>query len=229
MPAIDLNVRVQAQSELNPFVDMAKFLGIGGIVVPLSDKSPEGFEIDGLSVFTRHDIHSQKVGAVKHQINRFRNHFTIIAVALTDIDTANWAASDAKVDLLTLLPTNSELRNTTARLASKSGVALEVPISPLLGVAGLARSRILKNYSEAIRTASKAGMNIILSSGSSEPIQMRSPWALGHIGALLGIDMHSAKNAILEYSESIITENLKRLGDDHVSDGIDIISRGERN
>ncbi|MHA1638055.1 MAG: RNase P subunit p30 family protein [Candidatus Thorarchaeota archaeon] len=228
MPAIDLNVRVQVQSELESFVDMAKSLGINGIVVPLGDKSPEGFEIDELRVFTRYDIHSQKVGAVKHQINKFRNRFTIIAVALTDVDTANWAASDAKVDLLTLLPTNSELRNTTARLAAKSGVALEVPISPLLGIDGLARSKILKNYSEAIRTASKAGMNIILSSGSSEPIQMRSPWALGHIGALLGIDMYSAKNAILEYSGSIITENLKKLGDNHVSNGIDIISRGER-
>ncbi len=229
MPAIDLNVRVQVRSKLDSFVDMAKSLGIGGIVVPLSDESPEGFEIDGLSVFTRYDIHSQKVGALKHQINKFRNSFTIIAVALTDIDTANWAASDSKVDLLTLLPTNSELRNTTARLASKSGIALEVPITPLLGVAGLERSRILKNYSEAITTARKAGMNTILSSGSSEPIQMRSPWALSHIGALLGIDIQHAKNAILEYSESIITENIKRLSDNHVSDGIDIISRGERN
>ena len=148
---------------------------------------------------------------------------------MTDIDTANWAASDSKVDLLTLLPTNSELRNTTARLASKSGIALEVPITPLLGVAGLERSRILKNYSEAITTARKAGMNTILSSGSSEPIQMRSPWALSHIGALLGIDIQRAKNAILKYSGLIITENIKRLGDNHVSDGIDIISRGERN
>ena len=227
MPAIDLNVRVQVQSELNPFIDMAKALGIGGIVVPLSGESPKGFEIDGMSVFTRYDIHSKKVGALKHQINKLRNSYTIIAVALTDIDTANWAASDSRVDLLTLLPTDSELRNTTARLASKSDVVLEVPIAPLLGVIGLARSRILKNYIEAVTTANKAGMNVILSSGSSEPIQMRSPWALSHIGTLLGMDIQPAKNAILELSGSIIVENIRRLSDNHVSQGIDIIPRGE--
>ena len=227
MPAIDLNVRVQVRSKLDPFVDMAKALGISGIVVTLSDEPPKGFEIDGMNVFTRYDIHCNKVGALKQQINKFRNRFTIIAVALTDIDTANWAANDPRVDLLTLLPANSQLRNTTARLASKSGVVLEVPTTPLLGVTGLARSKILKNYREAISIASGAGMNIILSSGSSEPIQMRSPWSLSHIGALLGIDLQRSKNAILELSESIITENIKKLGDNHVSHGIDIIPRGE--
>jgi len=228
MPAIDFNVRVPDRDSLDSFADMASTLGFRGIVVPIKGELPGGFEINNVTIYPRLDIKSTKLGVLKRELDKARKKFSIIAVPLSEVDIANWAAKEARVDVLTFQPTKNHhnLRGSTARLAAKAGTSLEVPIAPLLDVTGLVRSKLIKEYRESITTACNAGMRVILSSGASTPIQMRSPWTLHHIGTLFGLDTQYTEVSISDYAHALLQENVRKLGDNHIAAGMELVSRG---
>jgi RNase P/RNase MRP subunit p30 len=105
--------------------------------------------------------------------------------------------------------------------------ALELQIAPLLNSSGLHRSKILKAYREAVVTAVGAGMGLVLSSGATHPMGLRSPLAMMHIGMLLGIDRTLAEKAVHELPTCIIERNMKRLSPEYVGPGVEIVRRGE--
>jgi len=228
MPAIDFNVRVPDRDSLDSFADMASTLGFRGIVVPIKGELPGGFEINNVTIYPRLDIKSTKLGVLKRELDKSRKKYSIIAVPLSEIDIANWAAKEARVDVLTFQPTKTHhnLRGSTARLAAKAGTSFEVSIAPLLNVTGLTRSKLIKEYRESITTACNAGMKVILSSGASTPIQMRSPWALNHIGTLFGLDTQYTEDSISNHTHTLLHANVRKLGDNHIAAGIELVSRG---
>lgn len=228
MPAIDFNVRVPDRDSLGTFADMAKTLGFSGIVVPIKGELARGFEINNVMIYTRLDIKSTKLGVLKRELDKARKKFSIIAVPLSEVDIANWAVKEARVDVLTFQHTKNHhnLRSSTARLAAKAGTSLEVSIAPLLDVSGLARSKLIKEYRESITTACNAGMKVILSSGASTPIQMRSPRALNHIGTLFGLNPQYTEVSISDHAYTLLQENVQKLGDNHIAAGIELVSRG---
>lgn len=228
MPAIDFNVRVPDRDSLGTFADMAKTLGFSGIVVPIKGELPRGFEINNVTIYTRLDIKSTKLGVLKRELDKARKVYSVIAVPLSDVDIANWAVKEARVDVLTFQHSKNHhnLRSSTARLAAKAGTSFEVPIVPLLDITGLPRSKLIKEYRESITTACNAGMKVILSSGASTPIQMRSPWALNHIGTLFGLNTQYTEDSISNHAHTLLHENVRKLGDNHIAAGIELVSRG---
>ena len=207
---------------------MATSLGLTTLSVPLSLETPSISE-KGVTIVTRADLSLGKLSVLKNQINQVRKRAVIISAPIGTINTTNWAAEDDRVDLLTLteLSRGNGLRSTTAGLAAESGTALEIPIRPLLVNTGLARSKILKMYREASRTAYTAGMSVVISSGATEPILLRSPRALQYICHLLGMEEGLAKKAVLEHPDMIVTDNLHRLSSEFVAPGIEVIKRSD--
>lgn len=227
---IDLNVRIPTEGETAPFLSMARKLGFRGIA-SLAAKEPclNGNE-DGLILVNRAEIHETSLSGIKKSAKRLRTSSTIVSLPLRNIDSANWAADDSRIDLLTLTePINDhKLRSTTAKLAAASGTALEVPICLLLHTMGLARARLLKNIRENARIAVNAGMPIVLSSGSTDPMQMRSPLALSHAGLLLGLNINEAKRAAFDNPRIIVDSNLKRFQPEYLEPGMELIKRGSK-
>ncbi len=205
---------------------MAKSLGYSAVAsnLPAETNLPE----DNIPIYRRINLESRKLSTLKKQITSARSQYAVVAVPLMGVETANWAAEDTRVDLLMGDFTgNHVLRKTTASMSAKHGTALEVTIAPLLRCNGLDRSRIIRNMHDTITIAIQEGMKIVLSSGANMPIHMRSPVALRHIGILLGLNRHTADNAIGLNPQLLIAQNIERMNGNRIGQGLEIIKSGD--
>ncbi len=223
MKYLDLNVAADSQSTLQSLLSMSKDLGYSGFAVKGLDIEPLVKSSD-FTTFSRFDLQSRRLVPLKKEVAKVRRKHMILALTLGGIDTANWAVEEGMIDLLTLNPSNNDrLRKTTAQLAAKSGTSLEVSINPLLTSKGLHRSRIIKTMSDAIRIATECGMKVILTSGASTPIHLRSPRAMLHIGMVLGLEQRHSTEAIYQNPKELVELNMKRLDDNYILPGLEIV------
>ena len=222
---IDLNVRIPILDSSHTFIDTAKKFGFTGLAVPFKLENPIVKTESGILLYRRTDLIGNSVSAVRKQLKQVRQHSIFIAVPFKTIEISNWAAEDRRVDALTFDFSSNDtiLRESTARLAAASDTILEIPVAPLLKSHGLDRSRMIKPIREACMIAFNAGMKVILSSGSTIPIEMRSPTALQHIGLLFGMDTQYWKKAVFEVPDQIITQNHKKMDPNHLAPGIEIV------
>ncbi len=224
---IDIGVCVPESESLDAFVQMAQEIGFTGLATHNLKGEPDQNIERNFSILRRNDVFGRGLKSIRRQVASVRKHSMIVAVRLTSVEIANWAAEDQKVDVLTIDPFREhKLRATTASLAATSGTALEIRFEPLLQLVGLTRSKVIKIYQESIRTATDAGMQVILSSGATHPLHMRSPVAMQHIGELLGMNPKYVKIAIEVAPLAIIERSRRRFSSEYVAEGIEIVRRG---
>jgi RNase P/RNase MRP subunit p30 len=225
---IDLNVKIPSSDLCHSFIEMAEQLGITGLAVPFKLENPLIKTKSGITLFRRTNLTGNSVPALRKQLRQVRQQSIIVAVPFKSIEIVNWAAGDSRVDLLTFdhLSTENMLRESTAQLAADSETVLEIPVFSLLKTQGLDRSRIVKPIREACEIAYNEGMNVVLSSGSTAPIEMRSPVALQHIGLFFGMDTQYWKKSVFEIPNQIIERTQKKMHPDHIASGIELV-RGD--
>jgi RNase P/RNase MRP subunit p30 len=227
---IDLGVYVPDSSSLEPSIKMAQKLGFTGLATPHTENASEhSFANSRFSVLKRADLTGNNLKSIRKRVDDVRGHSMIVAVDLTSVETANWAADDKRVDLLTLNHLRDyRLRDTTARLGATSNTALEIKFGPLLKLAGLSRSKVIKMYRESISTAIGSGMQVILSSGAEHPLHMRSPRAMQYLCELLGMEPKYAEHAVNQAPVDIVKRNRRRFSSDYIRDGLEIIQGGTK-
>jgi len=223
MKYTDLNVIADSEAMLERLVEMGVELGYSSFAMcGTSNKHYQ--EGERFALHTRTDLKARQLQSLKKEAKKVRDRYMIVAASLNGVDAANWVAEDWMVDVLTLdLSSKEKLRSTTAKLAAKNGTALEIPISSLLMTQGLTRSRTIKIMRDAVSIAQHAGMKIILSSGARNPFQLRSPRAMTHIGIALDLDEITAAASICENPNTIIERSIKRLDENHILPGLEII------
>lgn len=211
-------------TQLESFVQMARNIGFTGLATHNIEGEPDHLLQSGFSVLRRADIFGKNLKIVRKQVDSVRKDVMIVSVRLNSIDLANWAAEDQRVDLITVdYSLEYRFRETTARLAAASDTALEIRFEPLLRLAGLNRSKVIKVYRETVRTAIDAGMQVILSSGAKQPLQLRSPVSMRHICELLGMEPKYAENAVKQASQEIVERNRRRFSSGYVADGVKVL------
>ncbi|MGY5856390.1 MAG: RNase P subunit p30 family protein [Candidatus Thorarchaeota archaeon] len=224
---IDMGVCVSDSKSVESFVQMAQKIGFTGFATHNIQGEPDQHFGDGFSILKRADVSGRDLKSIRKQVDSTRKHSMIVSVKLASVGTANWAAEDQRVDLLSLDHSQEyRLRDSTARLAATYGTALEIRFEPLLHLAGLSRSKVIKAYRESIRTAIDSGMQVILSSGASHPLHLRSARAIQHLGELLGMEPKYAENAINQAPLDIVERNRRRFSSDYVAEGVEILQRG---
>ena len=224
---IDIGVYISDPKSLESFVQIAQKLGFTGLASHNIEGEPDKHLDKSFSILRRADITGRGLRLLKKQVDSVRKHSMIVSVKLSTVETINWAAEDQRVDLLTLDPSREHrFRDSTARLAAASDTALEIRFEPLLHLAGLNRSKVIKSYRESIRTAIDSGMQVIISSGATHPLHMRSAMAMQHLGKLLGMESKYAENAVNQAPLDIVERNRKRFSSDYVAEGVEIIQRG---
>lgn len=224
---IDIGVCVSDPKSLESFVQMAQKIGFTGLATHNIEGDPDQHFENGFSILKRSDVSGRGLKSIRKQVDSVRKHSMIVSVKLASVETANWAAENQRVDLLTLDHSQEyRLRGSTARLAATSDTALEIRFEPLLHLAGLNRSKVIKVYRESIRTAIDSGMQVILSSGATHPLHIRSAMAIRHLGELLGMESKYAENAINQAPLDIVERNRRRFGSDYVAEGVEILQRG---
>ena len=226
--SIDLGVIISDITKINSFGDMAMKLGLSGFAISSSNNDPYWSLAENLDVYRRIDLHGKSINSVRKQISNIRRKAMIVSVDLKSIDIVNWAVEDGRIDLLTVDPLQeNRLRDSTAHLAATSNTCLEIQIAPLLKTSGLNRSKILKSYREAVSTARDAGMDVVVTSGASHPMGLRSSVAMAHIGILLGMDRIYAESTVGRIPLSIVERNMKKLQPEFVSNGVEILQKEE--
>jgi RNase P/RNase MRP subunit p30 len=224
---IDIGVCVSTPKDLESFVQMAQKLGFTGIATHNIEGEPEQLFENKFTILKRSDVFGRGLKSLRKQVDNVRRRSMIVSVKLASVETANWAAEDQRVDLLTLDHSQAHrLRDSTARLAATSDTALEIRIEPLLHLAGLSRSKVIKVYRESIRTAIDSEMQVILSSGALHPLHMRSTMAIRCLGELLGMGSKYAENAIKQAPVDLVERNRRKFGSDYVAEGVEIIQKG---
>ncbi len=225
---IDLNVRIPGSERLGEFEDMAGRLGITGIAPSINLDEPVVVSRKGLVLYARAVLDGKRIHSLKKELGNLRRRAVIVAFPLAGVETSNWAAEDRRVDLLTLGEDNigSTLKESTAHMAEHSGTALEIQFTAILQSAGLNRSRVLKGFRESTRIALDAGMKIVLSSGASHPINMRSPMAMTYIGFMLGMNRVDSREAVFNTPQRIVERNERKLSSEFVGPGVEIVKRG---
>jgi RNase P/RNase MRP subunit p30 len=224
--AIDIGVCVSDPKNLKSFVQMAQKIGFAGFATHNIEGEPDQLVKDGFFILRRADISGRGLKSTRKKVDNVRDSSMIVSVKLTSVETANWAAEDHRVDLLTVDSSQEHrLRDSTARLAVSADTALEIRFEPLLHLVGLNRSKVIKIYRESIRTAIDSGMQVILSSGATHPLQMRSAASMRYLGELLGLDSKYVENAVNQAPRFIIERNRKRFASDYVAEGIEILKK----
>lgn len=224
---VDIGVCVSDPKNLDSFVQMAQKIGFTGLATHNIQGEPDQHFGDDFSILKRVDVSGRDLKSIRKQVDNVRKHSMIVSVKIASVGTVNWAAEDQRVDLLTVDHSlDYRLRDSTARLAAMHSTALEIRFEPLLHLAGLNRSKVIKVYRESIQTAIDSRMQVILSSGASHPLHLRSARAIRHLGELLGMESKYAENAINQAPLDIIERNRRRFSSDYVSEGVEILQRG---
>ncbi|MGY5852015.1 MAG: RNase P subunit p30 family protein [Candidatus Thorarchaeota archaeon] len=226
---LDLNVNVTNRESIDSYVEFAQVLGIRGIAVQTALDHPIVRLDDGFLLLKRHNLTGKTSNTMMEQLKKARYGSAIISVPLRDVSTANWAAEEHRVDLISLVAPfhDNVLRDSTAKLAASTGTALEISFAPLLSTNGMTRAKILKAFRETAKTAISARMPIVISSDGNSPLEMRSPLAMQHIGLLFGINGHLAGKSVNGIPSQIIERNERRLGEDFIAEGIEIVKRSD--
>lgn len=221
---IDLGVCMSDSKQLESFVQLARNIGFTCLATNNVEGEPDQRLQDGFSVLKRVDISGKSLKTVRKQVDSVRKDVMIVSVKLSSVDLANWAAEDQRVDLITVDHSlEYRFRDTTARLAAASDTALEIRFEPLLRLVGLNRSKVIKLYRETVRTAIDAGMQVILSSGAKQPLQLRPPMAMRHICELLGMEQKYAENAVKQAPLRIVERNRGRFSSGYVAEGVRVL------
>ncbi len=226
---IDIGVCPSTPTDLGSFVQIARKLGFTGIATHNIEGEPDQLLKNEFTILKRSDVFGRGLKSIRKQVDNVRKHSMIVSVKLASVETANWAAEDQRVDLLTIDHSQAyRLRDSTARLAATSDTALEIRIEPLLHLVGLNRSKVIKVYRESIRTAIDSEMQVILSSGALHPLHMRSAMAIRYLGELLGMGLKYAGNAINQAPLNLVERNRRRFSSDYVAEGVEILQRGTK-
>jgi RNase P/RNase MRP subunit p30 len=225
--ATDLNLRIKHKDEIQHFLRIAEGLGFDQLAVPSNLLNSYEKLQEDVTLLSRIDLPDETLGKLKGALNRYRTKHVIVAVQVSDPSVSNWAAKDERIDLLTLAPMSDSvhLRQSTAKLAAKSGIALELTLAPLLETQGFDRSRTLKSMREDVSTAVNAGMKVVFCSGANKPMMMRSPRALCYVGKLLGLDRTQAKAAVYNHPDEIVQSNLRKLTGKFVRPGVEVLEK----
>lgn len=223
---VDLGVKGSSLKGFEAFCRIAHTLGYSGFAA-LSQYDKPIMTLDQMEIYRRVDIKGKNVTSVRKQIDKVRRNSVIVSLEIGLIETTNWAVEDNRIDLLTINAGGEHhLRDTTAHMAASSTIALEVQIAPLLQIYGFNRSKILKIYRDSIATANRNHMMVVLTSGATAPMGMRSPDAMIHIGMLLGLEKSDADRVINEIPAAIVQRNIKKLDSEYIGTGVEVVQRG---
>jgi len=162
-------------------------------------------------------------------LRRFREMFEIIAVLCRSKSVARQAAKDHRVDILQfpLRPGRNPFDAAEAELASGSNAALEFDAAQLVEAQLRTLPRNLTQIRQAVGTAKRFNVPIVVSSGATSVYDLRSPRDLAALMQLLGLSEEQALSTLSETPMTIIQRNRGKLNKSYVEAGVKLVEKGK--
>jgi len=177
----------------------------------------------GLDVFVKANILSENRGYLKKCLRRIRRKVDVVSISPKNLDVARFSGRDRRVD--TVIFTYDELvrfyDDSQAKLMSQNGIALEIPFNRLWGKKQIS----YKTFFFLKRTfyyTVKFRVPIIISSGTTKIIEVKSPKQLISLLEILGLPESYAKLSITTYPLAILKRNMHKRSRNHVQQGVDL-------
>lgn len=138
-----------------------------------------------------------------NQRNEILSKFDIIALEPSNEKLLLQSVQCTEIDLITFNLTqklNFRLKWPIAKQAIANGIYFEISLRDLIKEKAQ-RRQFISNARKIVDGT--RGKNIVLSTGSYEPMQLRGPHDIMNLSSLFGIESSKAKKAMTEYSRNV--------------------------
>jgi len=176
-----------------------------------------------LNVFVKANILSENKGYLKMCLRRIRSKVDVVSISPKNLDVARFSGRDRRVD--TVVFTYDELvrfyDDSQAKLMGQNGIALEIPFNRLWS----GKQISYKTFFFLKRTfyyTVKFRVPLIISSGTTKKIEVKSPKQLISLLEILGLPESYAKLSITTYPLAILKRNMHKRSCKHVQQGVDL-------
>jgi len=235
---LHLHLNLKDQGKIRQMIEKSAELGYKAVGVAFPQKFYRNdaekirkickeFDIEFIS---RIDLKPTNTTELLKSLRILRRRVEIISVNCISKGVARQAAKDRRVDILSFSHLDMKRRffdSAEAELASKSQVALEFDLAPLLYLYGYQRIRLLSKLREETFIAKKYKVPIILSSGANNVSLLRKPEDYASLGYLFGLDLNDARDSMSKNPKEIIERNRRKLSPNFVAPGVYVIRRGK--
>jgi ribonuclease P/MRP protein subunit RPP1 len=177
------------------------------------------FQDSGVEVFLRVDLTCAKREELLKLLRRFRPTFDIIGVKCTNHRLALVAARDRRVDLIFFDSATRHVWFDDA-IANVSNATLELNLSTLFE---MANHLILTKLMKDVRIARRHNVDMVLSSGATSPLLVRTPIQLAAIAEILGLSKQQAINGVSTIPSHLLNANVERRSRNYVEEGVKTI------
>jgi len=208
----DLGIRPPAEERATQerMAALARQAGLSLVGLRFRCETPTGkiessakiFHNAGLDVAIGVDISPTSRKQLLSQLRALRERFDFVAVRSADARTLAVASRDSRVDLVSLEPQKSFRLKQSILKTCKS--ALELELSRVLRSSHEATYESLKAFCFEIEMANRFHVNVILSSGATEPLALRAPRDIASVAVSLGLPPDTALDAVSSMPLSLI-------------------------
>jgi len=178
------------------------------------------FEEVGIETALRADLAPMSRHELLRLLRRFRSSFDVLGVKCVNEGAATVACRDRRVDLVFLDPRNSKIRFGHS-LANLLRSALEFNLISAFLIES--NRHVYDRLTKEAEVAREHGINIVLSSGSTSPAMIRSPFQMASIGSVIGLLKDQALRGVSEIPRSILSRNLERRKRGYVEEGVKVV------
>jgi len=236
----DLRVSVE-EKEFKETVDIAQRLGWSGIALVKKTQDLNEFLKfkDSVSKLRAQiktwacvELHPTK--DVQNLARKFRKDTDIIYVS--GDDSTNRAASEClEVDCISspvkpdqkdfMHQKNSGIDYTIARSCAERGIAVEVNFSEIINYYGKLGSQLMARIQQNVKICSDTKTPVIMTSGATNPLELRAPREIMAVGNSLGLDGIALSKVPLE----VIGKTDRRNNPNIIIKGLEIQNWGDTN
>lgn len=217
---IDFWIKGETTDKTLTLIKTLKRLGFSGAVIEFEESVADDFEElrskateCGISIYKKLVLKPEGRRDLLKSLRENRGKFEVITVLCENLETALVAARDSRVDTLIIPP--------KPRFRFDKGVAaliknrIELPFIYLLE----GREAFLETAMRIVDILGRK-IEIIVSSGASEELDLRGPRELASLLEVLGYAQEESLDSVSKIPEKILERNLLKLSKNYVARGV---------
>jgi len=181
------------------------------------------FEERGIETVSRIDLKPRNRNQLLMTLRKFRFRYDVVAVECSLRQLTAIAFRDQRVDLVFFSPGVSKSR-LGELLPRRSERPVEVNVVDLLSddLTAVSMPRLLR-MSNLILAAQRKHLPLVISSGASDMLSMRSPRDMAAIASVFGLEDARALDAVSSIPLSIAEKNLEKHIPRYISEGVEMV------
>ncbi|MAF89497.1 MAG: RNase P subunit p30 family protein [archaeon] len=175
----------------------------------------ESTKESGVDIFSVLEVNADKSGDVKTALKN-RESVDILMINTKSPRAMRAAAESSLVDVIS----HAFIDQSSAALASKNNVALEINLADILELTGIKRSLLLSKIKFNLLLARKYKLDIVMTTGASSKYGLRQPRQMMALAEVLGMSNAEAKRAVMGFPKELVEKNRRKHSGVTVKEGI---------